>query len=68
MTECEEWPLLCPREKISGTFRSEEHGKGFCDLRGIISSARKQGRAMLATLGDLITRPNELGLSLAQRS
>lgn len=60
--------MMKVREKISGTFRSEEHGKGFCDLRGIISSARKQGRAILATLGDLITRPYELGLSLTQES
>lgn len=56
------------REKISGTFRSEEHAKGFCDIRSIISSVRKQGRAMLATLSNLITRPSELGLSLAQGS
>jgi hypothetical protein len=60
--------MMKVREKISGTFRSEEHGKGFCDLRGIITSARKQSRAMLATLDDLITRPNELGLSIAKGS
>lgn len=56
------------REKISGTFRSDEHANGFCDIRSIISSARKQGRAMLATLSDLITHPSKLGLSLAQGS
>jgi len=57
--------MMKVREKISGTFRSEEHATGFCDLRSIISSARKQGRAMLATLSDLISRPRELGLSLS---
>jgi len=31
--------MMKVREKISGTFRSAEHGKGFCALRGIISSA-----------------------------
>ena len=60
--------MMKVREKISGTFRSDEHAKGFCDIRSIISSARKQGRAMLATLSDLISRPSELGLSLAQGS
>ena len=60
--------MMKVREKISGTFRSEEHAKGFCDIRSIISSARKQSRAMLATLSDLITRPSELGISLAQGS
>ncbi|MFT6864487.1 MAG: hypothetical protein ACJAVK_003053, partial [Akkermansiaceae bacterium] len=56
------------REKISGTFRSEEHAKGFCDIRSIISSARKQSRAMLTTLSELIVQPTTLGLSLAQGS
>lgn len=56
------------REKISGTFRSEEHAEGLCGIRSIISSGRKQGRSMLATLSDLVTRPSELGLSLAQGS
>ena len=57
--------MMKVREKISGTFRSDEHAKGFCDIRSIISSARKQGRAMLATLSDLISRPSKLGFSLA---
>ncbi|MFT7173830.1 MAG: hypothetical protein ACI9NQ_002056, partial [Paracoccaceae bacterium] len=46
----------------------QDHAKGFCDIRSIISSARKQGRAMLATLSDLINRPSKLGISLAQGS
>jgi hypothetical protein len=36
-------------------------------VRWASSSARQQGRAMLATLSDLISRPNELGLSLGPR-
>ena len=56
------------REKISGTFRSEEHAKGFCEIRSIISSPRKQGRAMLKSLSELITHPAKLGSSLAQGS
>jgi transposase len=60
--------MMKVREKISGTFRSEEHAKGFCDIRSIISSARKQSRAMLTTLSELIGQPTTLGLSLAQGS
>jgi hypothetical protein len=51
------------REKISGTFRSEEHAKGFCAIRSIISSVRKRSRAMLTTLSELIIHPSTLGLS-----
>ena len=54
------------REKISGTFRSEKHGESFCDIRSVISSARKQGRAMLGTLVELLHSPGTLGRSLAQ--
>ena len=57
--------MMKVREKISGTFRSETHGKAFCELRGVISSVRKQGRAMLESLKDLILSPAKLGESLA---
>lgn len=56
------------REKISGTFRSAAHGKHFCDLRGVISSSRKQGRPILESLTTLLTDPTALGESLAKRS
>ena len=56
------------REKISGTFRSEEHAKSFCDTRGIISTARKQKRPILETLRCLLAAPAALGRSLAQGS
>lgn len=58
--------MMKVREKISGTFRSGEHGKGFCDLRGIISSSRKQGRSILESLTRLMASPADLGNSLAQ--
>jgi len=54
------------REKISGTFRSEKHGESFCDIRSVISSTRKQGRAMLETLTEMLSSPEALGQSLAQ--
>jgi transposase len=54
------------REKISGTFRSEAHGKHFCALRGVISSARKQKRPILEVLRNLVAAPTALGESLAQ--
>jgi hypothetical protein len=34
-------------------------------MRGVISSVRKQGRAMLESLKDLILSPAKLGKSLA---
>jgi hypothetical protein len=60
--------MMKVREKISGIFRSVEHANGFCDIRSIISSARKQRRAMLTTLSELISHPSTLGFSLAQGS
>jgi transposase len=58
--------MMKVREKISGTFRSESHAKAFCDIRGIISTARKQSRAMLETLAMLIESPQSLGDELAE--
>jgi transposase len=58
--------MMKVREKISGTFRSETHGRAFCELRGIISSLRKQGRKMLANLQELIVSPATLGKTLAE--
>ena len=58
--------MMKVREKISGTFRSAEHGKGFCEVRSIISSATKQDRGILETLTDLIASPLSLGKLLAQ--
>jgi len=49
-----------------GTFRSAEHPRAFCDIRSVISSARKQSRDVLATLRELLKAPTELGESLAR--
>lgn len=57
--------MMKVREKISGTFRSADHGQAHCDLRGIISSARKQSLGMLDTLKRLVTAPESLGADLA---
>jgi transposase-like protein len=58
--------MMKVREKISGTFRAEEHAKAFCDIRGIISSARKQSCSMLETLVDMAESPTSLGKKLAE--
>jgi len=38
------------RQKISGGFRSEQGAKDFAVLRSVLSTARKQGWDILATL------------------
>jgi len=58
--------MMKVREKISGTFRSADHGKAFCELRGIISSVRKQGGKLLESLKQLIISPKTLGEKLAE--
>jgi transposase len=57
--------MMKVREKISGTFRSDDHGRAFCDIRSIISSVRKQSRSMLDCLARLIAMPLKLGEELA---
>ena len=57
--------MMKVREKISGTFRSDRHSKAFCDLRSVISNARKQSLPMLETLTALLRSPTQLGERLA---
>ena len=56
--------MMKVREKISGTFRSDLHASAFCDIRSIISCARKQSLKIVRTLADLITSPLSLGKNL----
>ena len=58
--------MMKVREKISGTFRSEEHAQAFCAIRSIISCAHKQSRGMLTTLAALLESPESLGTELAK--
>jgi len=43
-------PMMKLRQKISGGFRSEEGAKDFAVIRSVLSTARKQGWDILATL------------------
>ncbi len=56
--------MMKVREKISGTFRSDSHARAFCDIRSIISSARKQSLEIVRTLATLIQSPLSLGKQL----
>jgi transposase len=56
--------MMKTHEKISGTFRSEEHAVLFADIRSVISTARKQSRNLLVSLAGMLQAPRELGDSL----
>lgn len=58
--------MMKVREKISGSFRSDDHAAAFCDLRAVISSATKQGRNLLNCLAEMLRSPKDLGEKLAQ--
>jgi len=56
------------REKISGTFRTEEHATLFADIRSVIATARKQSRNLIATLAQMLQTPGTLGDSLVDEA
>jgi len=53
-------------EKISGTFRSENHARLFADIRSVISATRKQSRNLLSTRGKMLRAPGTLRDSLVK--
>jgi transposase len=56
--------MMKVREKISGTFRSSTNATAFCDLRSIISTARKQSHNIIGCLTELVCSPENLGKTL----
>ena len=56
--------MMKTREKISGTFRSEDHAVHFADIRSVISTARKQSRNLINTLSEMLRAPSSLGDTL----
>lgn len=50
------------QQKIGGCFRSHEGARQFCRLRGVISTARKQGQAVLESI-DKVLRGQQLTLT-----
>lgn len=56
--------MMKVREKISGTFRSEQNARAFCDLRSVISTARKQSHSIIDVLAQVMHSPDNLGEKL----
>jgi transposase len=50
------------QQKVSGCFRTGEGAREFCRVRGLISTARKQGQGVLAAL-EQVLRGQQLSLT-----
>lgn len=49
--------MMKTREKISGTFRSDDHTKAFCGIRSVISTLKKQGRSVMGGIAEVLSNP-----------
>jgi transposase len=52
--------MMKTREKISGTFRSIEHTKAFCDIRSVISTLKKQGQSVMGGIAEMLRNPGQM--------
>lgn len=52
--------MMKTREKISGTFRSDQHPEAFCNLRSVISTLKKQGSSVIGGITAMLHRPAEM--------
>lgn len=48
------------REKISGTFRSDEHTAAFANIRSVISTLKKQGASVLSGIAEMLRSPGKM--------
>lgn len=49
--------MMKTREKISGSFRSDEHTQAFCGIRSVISTLKKQGRSVMSGITEMLSDP-----------
>ncbi|MEO0415572.1 MAG: IS66 family transposase [Verrucomicrobiota bacterium] len=52
--------MMKVREKISGTFRSNEHTSAFANIRSIVSTLKKQRRSVLPGISEMIRMPEKM--------
>lgn len=52
--------MMKTREKISGTFRSDEHAAAFCNIRSVISTLKKQSLSVMEGIGEMLQNPDQM--------
>jgi len=55
--------MMKVQQKISGTYRSAAGAMGFCRIRSLISTVKKQGASVIAALSLVFDGKNDLSLS-----